>query len=154
HFGLAIGFLAFSFLLANHRVAMKNVICLPLLCAWLSTSLAAQANDYPFRPVPLKAVRIQDDFWAPRLETDRITTVWYDFKKCEEPGRIDNFAKAGKLMPGDFRGTPFDDSDVFKVIEGAAYILTVHPDDKLDHYLDGLIVKIAAAQEPDGYLYT
>jgi DUF1680 family protein len=57
-------------------------------------------------------------------------------------------------MPGQFRGTPFDDSDVFKVIEGAAYTLALHPDEKLDHYLDDLIVKIAAAQEPDGYLYT
>jgi DUF1680 family protein len=120
----------------------------------LATATALAQRDYPFQPVPLKAVRIQDDFWSPRLETNRLTTVWYDFKKCEETGRIDNFAKAGKLMPGDFRGIPFDDSDVFKVIEGAAYTLAVHPDDKLDRYLDGLIVKIAAAQEPDGYLYT
>jgi DUF1680 family protein len=88
------------------------------------------------------------------METNRVTTVWYDFQKCEETGRIDNFAKAGKLMPGPFRGTPFDDSDVFKVIEGAAYTLALHPDPKLDQYLDGLIAKIAAAQEPDGYLYT
>jgi DUF1680 family protein len=88
------------------------------------------------------------------METNRVTTVWYDFKKCEETGRIDNFAKAGKLMPGEFRGTPFDDSDVYKVIEGASYTLALHPDPKLDHYLDDLIAKIAAAQEPDGYLYT
>lgn len=131
---------------------MKNLTGWFLLLS--AAAAAAQPNDYPFQPVPLNAVRIQDDFWAPRLETNRLTTVWYDFKKCEETGRIDNFAKAGKLMPGDFRGTPFDDSDVFKVIEGAAYTLAVHPDDKLDAYLDGLAVKIAAAQEPDGYLYT
>jgi DUF1680 family protein len=115
---------------------------------------AADIQDYPIRPVPFTSVRVDDAFWTPRMETNRMTTVWYDFKKCEETGRIDNFAKAGKLMLGEFRGTPFDDSDVFKVIEGASYTLSLHPDAKLDLYLDDLIVKIAAAQEPDGYLYT
>ena len=97
---------------------------------------------------------VQDAFWFPRMETNRRVTVKYDFKKCEETGRIDNFAKAGGLMKGEFRGTVYDDSDVFKVIEGASYALATHPDPKLDKYLDGLIAKIAAAQEPDGYLYT
>lgn len=118
------------------------------------TASSAGLQDYPIRPVPFNAVRVEDGFWSPRMETNRLTTVWYDFKKCEETGRIDNFAKAGKLMVGEFRGTPFDDSDVFKVIEGASYTLALHPDPKLDQYLDELIVKIAAAQEPDGYLYT
>lgn len=115
---------------------------------------AAEVQDYPIRPVPFTDVQVQDSFWTPRLETNRVTTVWYDFKKCEETGRIDNFAKAGKLMAGQFRGTPFDDSDVYKVIEGAAYTLALRKDAKLEAYLDDLIVKIAAAQEPDGYLYT
>lgn len=119
-----------------------------------TTLFAAEIMDYPIRPVPFTAVRIADSFWTPRMETNRATTVWYDFQKCEETGRIDNFAKAGKLMPGDFRGIPFDDSDVYKIIEGAAYTLALHPDPKLDQYLDEVIVKIAAAQEPDGYLYT
>ena len=133
---------------------MKNVI--PLI-AWSSVAcaaVAAELKDYPVQPVPFTAVRVEDGFWSPRMETNRVTTVWYDFKKCEETGRIDNFAKAGKLMPGKFRGIPFDDSDVYKIIEGAAYTLAVQPDPKLDKYLDDLIVKIAAAQEPDGYLYT
>jgi len=114
----------------------------------------AAAGDYPVKPVSFTKVKINDAFWSPRMETNRVRTVWYDFEKCEETGRIDNFAKAGKLMEGDFKGTPFDDSDVFKVIEGAAYTLALHPDSKLDAYLDDLIRKIAAAQEPDGYLYT
>src|SRR3954447_21845335 len=100
---------------------------------------AAEFSDYPIRPVPFTDVRVNDSFWSPRMETNRLTTIWYDFKKCEETGRIDNFAKAGKMMPGPFRGTPFDDSDVFKVIEGAAYTLAVVPDPKLDQYLDNLI---------------
>jgi DUF1680 family protein len=125
-----------------------------ILCALPFAAFAQETRDYPFQPVPFTAVRVEDAFWSPRMETNRLTTVWYDFKKCEETGRIDNFAKAGKLMHGEFRGTPFDDSDVFKVVEGAAYTLALHPDAKLDKYLDELIVKIAAAQEPDGYLYT
>ena len=115
---------------------------------------ATPAKDYPIQPVPFTAVHVQDSFWSPRMETNRAITVWYDFQRCEETGRIDNFAKAGKLMPGEFKGTPFDDSDVFKVIEGAAYSLAIRPDPKLDKYLDDLIAKIAAAQEPDGYLYS
>jgi DUF1680 family protein len=132
-----------------------NKLAVLLSCALFGTATwAATIQDYPIRPVPFTAVRVDDSFWSPRLETNRLTTVWYDFKKCEETGRIDNFAKAGRLMPGEFRGTPFDDSDVFKVIEGASYTLALHPDARLDQYLDELIVKIAAAQEPDGYLYT
>jgi len=131
-----------------------------LLVVFLGTSVAAMAaqteelKDYLFRPMPFTAVKVEDGFWGTRLETNRTVTVWYAFKKCEETGRIDNFAKAARLMSGSFRGTPFDDSDVYKVIEGASYSLATHPDPKLDAYLDALIAKIAAAQEPDGYLYT
>ncbi|MEP0845867.1 MAG: glycoside hydrolase family 127 protein [Phycisphaerae bacterium] len=117
-------------------------------------AVAAEPSDYPTRPVPFTAVKIRDEFWAPRIETNRTVTIPYCFHKCEETGRIDNFAKAGKLMRGDFKGEPFDDSDVYKVIEGAAYALALHPDAQLDQYLDQLIAMIAAAQEPDGYLYT
>ena len=113
----------------------KFAVLLPFSVA-AAAVWAADLQDYPIRPVPFTAVRVDDSFWTPRMETNRITTVWYDFKKCEETGRIDNFAKAGKLMPGEFRGTPFDDSDVFKVIEGASYTLALHPDTKLDQYLD------------------
>lgn len=133
---------------------MKKIFTLLAFSGAVAAAWGANIQDYPIRPVPFTAVQVEDSFWSPRMETNRVTTVWYDFKKCEETGRIDNFAKAGKLMPGEFRGTPFDDSDVYKVIEGAAYTLALHPDTKLDRYLDDLIVKIAAAQEPDGYLYT
>lgn len=89
---------------------------------------ADELKDYPIRPTPFTAVKVTDGFWGARLETNRTVTVWYAFKKCEETGRIDNFAKAARQMPGSFRGTPFDDSDVYKVIEGAAYSLATHPD--------------------------
>ncbi len=111
-------------------------------------------KDYPYVPVPFTAVKVQGGFWGPRMTTNREVTVWYDFHKCEETGRIDNFAVAGGLKEGGFQGIYFNDSDVVKVIEGASYALALQPDEKLDRYLDELIAKIAAAQEDDGYLYT
>ncbi len=115
----------------------------------------APAADYPIRPVPFTAVTIDDAFWSPRLETNRRVTVRHDFDKCETTHRIQNFAVAGKLQPGRFEGLfGFNDSDVYKVVEGASYSLRLRPDPELDTYLDGVIAKIAAAQEEDGYLYT
>jgi hypothetical protein len=111
-------------------------------------------KDYPIKPVAFTQVNITDDFWAPRLETNRKITIPYCFKKCEETGRIRNFAIAGGLEEGEFEGIYFNDSDVFKVIEGASYSLQVYDDPELEAYLDELIMKIAAAQEDDGYLYT
>jgi len=64
-------------------------------------------------------VSVEDGFWLPRLETNREVTIPYAFKKCEETGRIDNFAKAGKLIPGKFEGRRYNDSDVFKLMEEA-----------------------------------
>ena len=112
-------------------------------------------RDYPIQPVSFIDVKITDKFWVPRIETNRKVTIPYAFGKCEETGRIDNFAIAGGLMKGEHRGSfPFDDTDPYKILEGAAYSLSVHPDVKLEKYLDELIAKIAAAQEDDGYLYT
>lgn len=110
--------------------------------------------DYPIQPIAFTDVKINDSFWAPRIETNRKVTIPYNFKKSEETGRIRNFAIAGGLEEGEFEGIFFNDSDVFKIIEGAAYSLMVHKDPELDQYLDDLIHKIAAAQEEDGYLYT
>jgi len=115
---------------------------------------AAEMSGQKLTAVPFTDVAIDGEFWGRRIETNRNVTIWYDFDKCEETGRIDNFAKAGGLMEGGFEGIYFNDSDVFKVIEGAAYSLKTSYDAKLDKYLDGLIAKIAAAQEDDGYLYT
>jgi len=111
-------------------------------------------KDYPITPVPFTAVRVTDGFWAPRIETNRTVTIPAIFKKCEETSRIDNFAIAGGLIKGEYKGERYNDTDVYKTIEGASYSLMVHPDPELDRYLDGVIAKIAAAQEPDGYLYT
>ena len=115
--------------------------------------------DYPVQPVPFTAVHLNDVFWAPRIETNRKVTIPAAFQKCEESGRMNNFERAAQALrgePHDMKAPPypFDDSDLYKVIEGAAYVLNVQPDPRLDAYVDGIIAKIAAAQESDGYLYT
>jgi uncharacterized protein len=118
-------------------------------------------RDYPFKPVPFTAVHMNDVFWAPRIETNRKVTIPYAFKECEITGRVANFEHAAEALRGELGekdvklpGYPFDDTDIYKVIEGASYTLSVHPDPKLDAYVDSLIAKVAAAQEKDGYLYT
>ena len=77
------------------------------------------------------------------------------FSKCEETGRYENFIKAAN--PSDtihVGGLAFDDTDVYKTIEGASYLLQTYPDKRLENYIDSVLVIVAAAQEPDGYLYT
>ena len=124
-----------------------------IVFAALASSQAQQKSDN-LTAVPFTDVTLTDEFWVPRMETNRRVTVPYDFQKCEQTGRIDNFAKAGGLMEGKFEGIYFNDSDLYKVIEGAAYSLKIHPDPELEKYVDGVIDKIAAAQWDDGYLYT
>ena len=111
--------------------------------------------DYPIKPVDFTQVVIDDMFWKPKLVKNREVTIPFGFRMCESTGRIDNFAIAAGLKTGSFRGQfPFDDSDVYKIIEGASYSLSQHYDAALDQYLDSLIHLIAEAQEPDGYLQT
>jgi len=111
-------------------------------------------KDYPIRPVAFTQVQVHDVFWAPRLETNRTVTVPFALKKNEETGRVDNFRKAAGLMKGAHQGKRYNDSDVFKVMEGASYTLMLHPDPQLKNELNDLIIIIGMAQEPDGYLYT
>ena len=118
------------------------------------------SRDYPVKPVPFTAVHFTDAFWLPRIETNRTVSVPFAFEKCEETKRVYHFERAAAVLRGEPLadkappGYPFDDTDLYKVIEGAAYTLSVRPDPKLEASLDGLIAKIAAAQEGDGYLYT
>ncbi len=127
---------------------------------WVSALLfslygvSSEMRDYPIKPVEFTKVRLEDGFWLPRLNTNRTVTLPANFKKSEETGRISNFSKAGGLMEGKHEGIFFNDSDVFKIVEGASYTLALQPDPDLDKYLDDLIALFAAAQEDDGYLYT
>ncbi len=112
-------------------------------------------KDYPIQPVPFTQVQVQDAFWAPRIATNTDRTIPHAFNQCVVTGRVDNFAIAGGLKTGEHKGSfPFDDTDIYKTLEGAAYTLAVRKDEKREAYLDSLIALIAAAQEEDGYLYT
>ncbi len=136
------------------RTNVWQRFCLVVVISSLSL-VQAQVKDYAVRPAPLASVHIADEFWSPRLDTNRTVTLWHVIKQAGDAGEFDNFAKAAGLMEGGFRGSsPARDSDAYKMIEGAAYMLAAHPDPKLEKFIDDLIVKIAAAQEPDGYIYT
>ncbi len=112
-------------------------------------------NFGPTQPVSFTSVHLNDQFWAPKIETNRMVSIPSAFHQCQINGRFDNFALAGKLISGEHKGDfPFDDTDVYKIIEGASYSLAVHYDSKLDLYLDSLITLIGAGQEEDGYLTT
>ncbi len=127
------------------------ILCLSLIASCSSS----KKKDYPIQPVPFTDVQITDDFWKPRMEINRTVTIPHAFQKCEQMGRMDNFAIAGDLKQGEHQGNfPFDDTDVYKTLEGASYSLMLHPDSELEAYLDSVITLIAAAQENDGYLYT
>jgi len=120
------------------------------------TPLVAQApaaRDYPIRPVPLADVRILDDFWRPKIDVNRSVTIPHIMRENEITGRVDNFLKAAHRVDGEYKGHRYDDTDIYKVIEAASYSLAAHADAALDKKLDDLIAVVAAAQEPDGYLY-
>lgn len=131
-----------------------------VIMGWISvitsfSALAAQPSvTYPIQEVPFNKVQVQSPFWAPRLTLNREVTIPHNIKQCEATGRIRNFFKAAHLLEGPHEGLPWDDSDVYKVMEGAFYSLAVYPDAKLESDLSGLMDAIVAAQEPDGYLYT
>jgi len=124
------------------------------MCLLFSFCSKTPQKDYPIIPVAFTEVEVTDTFWLPRMETNKTITIPFAFQKSGETGRIDNFAKAGKLIEGDFVGRRYNDSDVFKIMEGAAYSLSLDKNPELEKDMDDLISKIAAAQEEDGYLYT
>jgi len=116
---------------------------------------AENKSQERIKQVSFSDVHFTDIFWAPRLEINRTISIPSAFKECEKNGRFDNFALAGGLIKGEHKGDfSFDDTDPYKIIEGASYSLAVKYDKKLDAYLDSVINLIRAAQEPDGYLTT
>ena len=135
---------------------MKKLISVLTCTVLLAPSYADdRAGKYPIDPVPFTSVKVTDQFWGQRLKANREVTIPLAFSKCEETGRYDNFVKAAHPS-GDYKvgGYSFDDTDVYKTIEGASYLLQTYPDKKLKKYIDSVLVIVAAAQEPDGYLFT
>jgi DUF1680 family protein len=131
---------------------MNKLLLSVIGVASISLSTVAQTQ---IQEVPFTQVHLNDGFWSPRIEINRTVSIPSAFHECEVNGRFDNFAIAAGLIKGEHKGDfSFDDTDPYKVIEGASYSLAVHYDAKLDHYLDSVINIIAKAQEPDGYLTT
>lgn len=120
-----------------------------------STELDAPPRPGPARiePVGIESVTIDDSFWKPRLETNRRVTIPHILDKNEETGRVANFEKAAGLREGPYEGRRFNDTDVYKIIEAASYVLAQEHDAELDARIDALIELIAAAQREDGYLF-
>ncbi len=132
----------------------KLAFCL-IHTAWMTGCHQDQAGGYPITPVSPADIDLEDTFWQSRLEIFDKTTLPHVLNQCIETGRIANFAIASGKISGEQNGIyPFDDSDVFKLIEGMSIWLSCHQDTDLGNILDTLIETIASAQEPDGYLYT
>lgn len=141
------------------RIIIAAAIALVAVSVSAQKKSTAKSAGYPITPVPFTAVKVaHDSFWGQRLEASRTVTIPLAFSKCESEGRYKNFERAAhpsneydvpKLM-----GFSFDDTDPYKTIEGASYILQTYPDKKLQAYIDSVLDIIGAAQEPDGYLYT
>ena len=123
-----------------------------LLCSNAAAQDAQRAQA--LTTLPVTAVHLEDQFWAPRVEVNRNRTLATVKRKLIETGAIDNFAIASGRKQGSFRGPFWSDSDVYKWIEGVSYSLAVHPDPQLAASIDEVIASIASAQMKDGYLDT
>ncbi|MCD8269973.1 MAG: glycoside hydrolase family 127 protein [Parabacteroides sp.] len=134
---------------------MKSFLLLAMAGFCLAGSAQTHDGGYSITPVPFTSVKVTDNFWGQRLKASREVTIPLAFSKCEETGRYDNFYKAAHPS-SEYKvgGLAFDDTDVYKTIEGASYSMQTYPDKKLDKYIDSVLTVVAAAQEPDGYLYT
>lgn len=140
-----------SAVVINVSFMMKNIL---LLCILFTTSVYAQQKDYALKEINFTQVHLSDNFWLPRIEINRTVTIPASFARCESTGRVKNFVMAAERKGKFCTRYPFDDTDIYKTIEGAAFSLATHPDKKLDAYVDSMIVIIKNAQEEDGYLFT
>jgi uncharacterized protein len=129
----------------------RSILAL-IICVAIPFTGSAQTGASGLTAIPFSQVDVQSAFWTPRLDANHHVTVQHCIDWCEKTGRISNFAKAGGLMDGKFEGIYFNDSDVYKVLEGAAYELARRPNADLDATVDAIIAKMAAAQEENGYL--
>lgn len=128
------------------------------LAAMAALTLGAcsqQPVDETLKAVDFIHVNVTDNFWRPRMETNVNVTIPHSLEKCEAEGRFANFRRAAGLEEGQWQGHyGFDDSDVYKVMEGMAFTYNVSHDEALRQQMDDIIALIGAAQCDDGYLYT
>ncbi len=138
----------------SRKILTTTLLLVGLAFLWLQGQFPVMKPDYPIQPADFAKVKLTDEFWAPRLEANRTVTIPYLFKMNEESGRTDNFRIAAGLKSGKHTGKRYNDSDVYKAMEAAAYSLRLRPDPELKAKLDEIVAVIAKAQEPDGYLFT
>jgi len=105
------------------------------------------------RTLPLGSVQILSGFWAPRLRSLQEVTLPTQYEILEETGRIDNFRRAAGKINQEFKGRYYNDSDVYKWLEGAILSLAIRKDHRIESLVNKVIDEIAAAQEPNGYLH-
>ena len=114
-----------------------------------------QIQDYPVAPVAFSQVALKDAFWLPRLRIQKNETVPFALRKTERAA--ENLRRCGSYLRGEKDEMPFThrfvSSDLYKVMEGAAYLLNMEPDPALEAQMDELIDIIGKAQQDDGYLY-
>lgn len=140
---------------ADGDIMLKYIVTLLLFTTFSYSQKASKYSDYPISSVDIRNVKLSDNFWLPKVKTIQKTTISYSFDKCSKEGRMENFLIAGGKMEGKVRGKmPFDDTDLYKIIEGASYSMISNPDPALDRYLDSIISIIKTGQEQDGYLTT
>ena len=138
---------------------MKNkwVVWVGIAFSFASMPLFSQNESLSLKKVnqvDFSHISIKDNFWSPRLEKHLSATLPVCIDQIEnKTGRIQNFERAAKGR-GEHSGIFFDDSDVYKAMEGMAYALANARDAKLEAKLDEWIDKIAACQQPDGYINT
>ena len=136
---------------------MKKIFRLLPATLLLATVVSCQQSPAPnlrIEPVPFSDVTIDDAFWGPRLQSHKDVTLQVCIDQIEnQTGRIRNFENAAR-GEGAHSGIFFDDSDVYKALEGMAYSLQNHPDPALEAKCDEWIDKFAAAQQEDGYINT
>ena len=130
-----------------------SVVALAAVCVSSVWLLAQAPPAYPIQAVPLTQVKITGGFWEAKIETNRTVTIPHILAENEQTGRVDNFRKGAGLMPGDYQGRRFNDTDTYKIVEAASYSLATHPDPVLAKQIDDLIALIAKNQQPDGYLF-
>lgn len=145
-------YLVSTFLLALILVSCKETKNNQVLSNDKTSALKA---GYEIEPVNIQNVKLTDSFWLPIIKRVQEVTIDYAIKKCDEEGRFENFLIAGKQKTGTTRGDmPFDDTDVYKIIEGASNTLISAPNPKLERVLDSMIAIVKIGQEPDGYITT
>jgi len=132
----------------------RHVISLFSLMA-AGTIANAQSSLLKFEPVNFSQVTINDNFWKPKIDKVATKTLAACIYQTEvATPRIKNFEKVARKKGEKHEGIFYDDSDVFKALEAMAYSLKTHPSKEMEAKCDEWIDKIAAAQQPDGYLNT